>query len=228
MDKFVGNCPSNVSKDAKYTIRLEEKEHVVGLYYESADGELWYPSSVDHPELVEMVNKVKIKYSGSPGGAFYINEYRQVIVPVIGDEKDYYYAGEYEKPLEFEFEGKILSGDAKDLEGNPLQPGDEWVGPHPGIPYVLKAGGKDIYYRYWARKNVQKEERLSAYIGKEAEAVAMPIAHVIGLAGGRFYVNEFKQIFTPRSDDYGMKYVYVGKIDDMTKWFPKPSVTVSN
>jgi hypothetical protein len=125
---------------------------------------------------------------------FYINEYRQVIVPVIGDEKDYYYAGEYEKALEFEFEGKILSGDAKDLEGNPLQPGDEWVGPHPGIPYVLKAGGKDIYYRYWARKNVQKEERLSAYIGKEAEAVAMPIAHVIGLAGGRFYVNEFKQI----------------------------------
>ncbi len=94
--------------------------------------------------------------------------------------------------------------------------------------YVLKAGGKDIYYRYWARENAQKEERLSGHIGKEAEAVVVLIVQVIGYAGGRFYVNEFRQKFTPRSVEQGMKYIYVGKIDDLDKWFPKPSVSVNS
>ncbi len=65
--------------------------------------------------------------------SFYINEYKQVVVPAVGSE-DYFLAGEYRKPLRFEFEGKIISGEAVDLEGHPLSPGDTWVGPHPGIP----------------------------------------------------------------------------------------------
>ena len=93
--QFIGNCPSNVNKDAKYTVRLERGEYVVGIYYLSNDGELWYPSSANHPDLVEMVNNIKNHFAGSPGGAFYINEYKQVLVPVIGEEKDYYIAGEY-------------------------------------------------------------------------------------------------------------------------------------
>ena len=220
--RFLGNCPSNVNKDAKYTVRLEWGEYVVGIYYRSTEGELWYPSNVDHPDLVEMVNNIKTRFSGSPGGAFYINEYQQVLVPVIGEEKDYYLAGEYNQPLEFEFEGKILSGDAKDLDGKPINPGDVWVGPHPGIPYVLRAGGKDIYYKYWVRPRVEKEVHLSDCIGKEAEKVALEIARLKGAAGGRFYVNEFCQMFTPRTGDSGLNYIYLGKITDLRYWFPKP------
>ena len=59
MVRFNGNCPSNVNKDAKYTVKLEQGEYVVGIFYRSSDGELWYPTSGNHPELVEMVNKVK-------------------------------------------------------------------------------------------------------------------------------------------------------------------------
>lgn len=223
MENFVGNCPSNVSKDAKYKIRLENREHVVGLFYRSADGELWYPSSNAHPELVNMVNELKIAKAGAPGGAFYINEYGQVIVPVVGEDKDYYLAGEYTTPLEFEFEGKILSGDAKDLEGKPLKPGDRWVGPHPGIPYVLKAGGTDIYYRCWVRPRVEREVRLSDSLGTEAaKGVAATIADIRGRDGGRFYINEFRQMFTPKEGEAGLDYVYIGKVNDLSLWFPKP------
>src|SRR5437763_430811 len=78
----------------------------------------------------------------SPYGPFYINEYKQVIVPV-GDASDYYFAAPYEKPLIFEFEAKTVSGEARDFDGRHLQPGDTWVGPHAGIPYVLTAAGDD-------------------------------------------------------------------------------------
>jgi hypothetical protein len=225
--QFTGNCPSNVNKDAKYTVRLEKGEYVVGIYYVSSDGELWYPSSGDHPGLVEMVNDVKKYYSGSPGGAFYINEYKQVIVPVQGEESDYYFAGEYNNPLEFEFEGKKISGDAKDLDGKKIHPGDVWVGPHPGIPYVLKAGGKDIQYEYWVRPKVKKRVRLSDHVdNKTAEIIARDIAQIKGAAGGRFYVNEFCQMFAPKGSSGILEYVYIGKIEDLSNWFPKPEISI--
>ena len=224
---FIGNCPSNVNKDAKYTVRWEKGEHVVGIYYESSDGELWYPSSVDHPNLVDMVNDVKSHFSGSPGGAFYINEYNQVIVPVQGEESDYYFAGEYNHPLEFEFEGKLLSGDAKDLDGNKINQGDLWVGPHPGIPYVLKAGGKDIQYEYWVRPKVKKRVLLSDHVdSKTAEIIAREIGQIKGFAGGRFYINEFCQMFAPIGNSNKLEYVYIGKMEDLNNWFPKPDVSI--
>ncbi len=45
---------------------------------------------------------------------FYINEYKHVIVPV-GDEAQYYFAGTYDQPLHFEFEGKTISGEPVDF-----------------------------------------------------------------------------------------------------------------
>lgn len=218
---YRGNCPGNVSKDAKYSVKHEAGKYVIGIYYRTSDGEIWYPISEDHSELVEMVNEVKTHFTGSPGGAFYINEYRQVIVPCVGEDGNYYLAGEYHEDLVFEFEGKIISGNAVDWEGKPIQPGDSWPGPHPGIPYTLAAGGKDIYYKYRPRPRVEKEVRLSKVIGKEKAAiVAKTIASVKGSTGGRFYVNEFCQAFAPKNGDYGVDYVYVGKIS-LANWFNK-------
>lgn len=219
---FRGNCPGNVSKDAKYSVKHENGKYVIGIYYRTNDGEIWYPISEDHTGLVEMVNEVKTHFTGSPGGAFYINEYRQVIVPCVGEDGNYYLAGEYHEDLVFEFEGKIISGNAVDLDGKPIQPGDSWPGPHPGIPYTLAAGGKDIYFKYSPRPRVDKEVRLSKVIGGEKAAiVAKMIASVKGSSGGRFYVNEFCQVFAPRTGDYGLDYVYVGKIS-LDNWFDKP------
>ena len=224
---FTGNCPSNVSKDAKYSVRFDKREYVVGIYYESTDGELWYPTSDNHPDLVEMVNDVKMHFSGARGGIFYINEYKQVLVPTKGEEKAYYFAGEYKHPLEFEFEGNILSGDAKDLEGNRITPGDIWSGPHPGIPYVLKAGGKDIYYRYKVRPNVEKKVTLSEHLSsKTAEMIAWQIVEIKGAAGGRFYINEFCQMFAPVNKSSQLEYLYIGRIEDLKNWFPKPTIAI--
>lgn len=221
--EFVGNCPKNVAKETKYSVRFEKGDYVVGIHYQASDDEIWRPTSHEHPELVAMVNEIKLYFNGAPGGPFYINEFKQVIVPVA-NEADYYYAGEYHQPLVFEFDGQIISGEALDLDGNPLKMGDPWPGPHPGIRYVLAAGCKDIYYEYVPRPGVIKRVRLSRAIGVErAKKVAVEIGRVKGSSGGRFYVNEFCSAFAPKNTDYGIDYLFVQEID-LADWFPKPEV----
>lgn len=226
LTKFEGNCPRNVSKDAKYSVRRGSTDEkggglVVALVYEADNDERWHPSTDAHPDLVKMVNAVKTSAGQPPNGAFYINEYRQVIVPVAGSS-DYYFAGCYDRPLEFEFEGKHLSGAAKDLDGNPIASGDIWVGPRPGVPYKLCAGGNDIGYSVFPRRGVERRVRLSKEIGRDrAREAASSISRVKGHAGGRFYVNEYLNAFAPLSDDRDIRYVYCGKID-LNEWFRKP------
>jgi hypothetical protein len=219
---FSGNCPKNVSKDAKYGIKDNKKRGLaVGLTYCTADDERWHMTTEAHPELAEMVSDIKSTYGSSPYGPFYINEYKRVIVPV-GDSGQYYPAGIYATPLKFEFEGKTISGEPVDFDGRRLQPGDTWVGPHAGIPYVLAATGDDIYYRTWPRPNVEKRVKLS---GMRGQPVARQIAKMLfamkGAGGGRIYVNEFCAVFSPITDDDGLRYVYFGQID-LDSWFPDP------
>jgi hypothetical protein len=219
---FPGNCPKNVSKDAKYGIRNNKKGGLaIGLTYCTDDDERWHMTTQAHPELADMVSAVKAEYGSSPFGPFYINEYKQVIVPV-GDTGQYYRAGVYSTPLQFEFEGKTISGEPVDFNGKRLQPGDTWVGPHAGVPYVLTAAGDDIYYRTWPRPNVEKRVKLSA---KRGPAVALQIARLLyamkGAGGGRIYVNEFGAVFSPITEEDGLRYVYFGQID-LNSWFPDP------
>jgi hypothetical protein len=219
---FTGNCPKNVSRDAKYAVRSGADGPVVGLVYESANGEQWHPTTEDHPELVDMVNAVKLAIGGTAQGPFYINEYGQVIVPA-GPDGQYYYAGDYEGLVEFEFEGNVLSGRGVGLDGRPFEPGDEWTGPHPGIPYILEAGGADIRYESQPRPAVIKKVRLSDHVGKaDARAMAQRVHAVKGWQGGRFYVNEWGEIFAPVRRDGDLSYVYVGHLDLLSDpWFPK-------
>ena len=93
---FPGNCPRNVSKDAKYSVRGSDGR--IALIYETADGERWHMTTKAHLELADMVNDVKRTHGRAPNGPFYINEYKQVIVPV-GGEAQYYLAGTYGTPL---------------------------------------------------------------------------------------------------------------------------------
>ena len=219
---FEGNTPGNVSGDAKYSVRYDSGDHVVGMVYRTAFREEWRPVTSEHPKLVEMVNAVKLQATGQPGGAFYINEYQQVIVPVVG-ASDYYLAGEYGEPLEFEFEGHIISGDARSLDGESLQPGDSWEGPHPGIPYILKAGARDIYYEQEVRPRVFKKPHLSDYQSKATvRELCQFIARIKGYEGGRFYINEFQQLFAPYEGERGLEYFYIGKLPSLDDWFPKP------
>ena len=173
--------------------------------------------------MVERSQRNQDSFQWRPGGPFYINEYKQVLVPV-GEDAVYYYAGEYSASLTFEFEGQIISGEALDQDGKPLQPGAPWTGPHPGIPYVLTAGGKDVYYRYMVRPGVQKEIRLSKCIGvEEAKGIGQELSKHKGYHGGRFYVNEFANAFAPIQGEYGLENVFLKKID-LANWFPKPEI----
>jgi hypothetical protein len=120
------------------------------------------------------------------------------------------------------------------LDGAPLSPGDSWVGPRPGIPYVLAAGGKDIYFETPAvidtnppevRHYITRKVQLSKVLKDKAivaEAVR-PISSIRGHQGGRFYVNEHRAAFTPvdKGDGNGIDYVYCGQVD-LGIWFPEP------
>jgi hypothetical protein len=198
---FAGNCPKNVSKDAKYSIRTGRDGLVVALTYISANQERWFATTEDHPDLVDMVNKVKTEAGGAPNGPFYINEYGQVIVPV-GPSATYYLAGEYDMPLRFEFEGNSLSGE--------------------GIVYRLKSGRPDVYYRSYPRPGVETRPQLSTAVGREAaSAFADRIREAKGWEGGRFYINEWREIFAPVSNGDGLEYRYIGHLELSEPWFPK-------
>lgn len=221
MDNLVvygGNWPASVNKDAKYSIRYEEGKYVVGIVYFAQNREVWYPTTDAHNDLVEMINRIKTDVQGVPGGAFYINEYRHVIVPA-GNPVSYYFAGYYPKDLVFSFEGVELSGRPVKLDGKPLVPGDTWEGPHQGIRYKLAAGGKDVSYEKYVRPRVMKEITLSDAVGSElAKRTASKIGSIIGFTGGRFYINEYCQMFT------GMPYRYIGALENDDPWFPEPDV----
>ena len=221
---YRGNCPKSVSKDAKYVVRSNKGKAVVAVTYVATNEERWLATTEEHPDLVRIVNDIKVGEGGSPNGPFYINEHGQVIVPV-GQDATYYLADEeYDMPLRFEFEGNVISGEGIDLQGNPLVPEHIWSGPHPGIPYILEAGAGDIRYESNFRPNVTSRVKLSSHIKQEqAKSMAKRITAVKGWAGGRFYVNEWRQMFAPVSGASGLDYVYIGYLDGEDPWFPKSS-----
>jgi hypothetical protein len=220
---FTGNCPKSVSKEAKYAIRTRRGLPVVALVYATESGERLLATTQEHPDLVELVNAVKTRKGSAPNGPFYVNEYGQVLVPVVvGLDTIYYQADEYDLPLRFLFEGRVLSGEGLDLAGKPLVPGGIWVGPHPGIPYVLAAGQLDIYYVATVRPDVTRKVRLSTFVGAEAAAaLAGRIRGVKGWKGGRFYINEWREMFAPLNKGATNEFRYIGHLDLDDPWFPK-------
>ncbi len=213
---YEGNCSTSVNKDGKYSIRSDAGKYVVGMEYRTSDDERWYPTSNAHEGLVKMVNQVKNKKNGAPGGSFFINEYRQVIVPA-GDPVVYYLAGEYTEDQVFVFNDHLISGSPHNFNGVRLDPGDDWEGPHQGFRYKLKAGANDISYMKTIRPNVQEEVKLSRIVGGEqARQLARRIGEIMGQGGGRFYINEFRVFFT------GSPYKYIGDLKTEDPWFPKP------
>lgn len=238
---YRGVWPQNVSKLAKYAVRFVDGEWKVTVLYEAGEGLTYLAVEGESTAIVNQVNDVKKAFGEQPGGAFYVNEYRHVIVPVKGDGASgagshYYYAGQLATDLSFEFEGKPLTTKAVHRDRTALKTGESWVGPRPGIPYVLAAGGGDIYFETPAltdgdppaiRPMMTRKVLLSKVLGDKA-AVAQavrPVASIRGYQGGRFYVNEHGAMFTPvgAGDGNGLDYVYCGLIKPEA-WFPEPRV----
>jgi hypothetical protein len=213
---YPGNIPSNVGKDAKYSVVHGTSGMEVRLIYRIDRTERALLTTAKHPELVEMVNAVKVSTTQSPGGAFYINEFGHVLVPAASD--GCVYAGSYSRYLEFDHGGEVLS--PRPPAG--LVPGKEWPGPHVGILYKITADGRDI--RYEVRTSVsEKRYLLSAVAGPgAAAALAQRLSKYKGSGGGRIYINEAREFFAPVGE--GPRYIYLGSLAN-DAWFPKPAVS---
>jgi len=238
---YRGVWPQNVSKLAKYAVRFLDGDWKITVLYEAGAGLRYLAVEGGAADLASRINAVKTSVRDQLGGAFYVNEYRHVIVPVTGYGSSgvgshYYYAGRLDGDFTFEFEGQPLTTRPIHPNGEPLNAGERWVGPRPGIPYVLAAGAGDIYYETPAltdsdppevRPSMTRKVQLSkVLVDKALVAHALqPVAGVRGHQGGRFYVNEHRAIFTPveAGDGNGLDYVYCGKIDP-SAWFPEPNV----
>lgn len=238
---YRGVWPQNVSKLAKYAVRFLDGAWKITVLYEAGSGLRYLAVEGAGAELAQLVNGVKTALRDQPGGAFYVNEYKHVLVPVAdasrsGFGSHYYHAGRLDADLSFEFEGRPLTTRPVGPDGAPLNPGDGWVGPRPGIPYVLAAGGGDIYYESPAltdddpprvRPSTTRRVELSKVLGDRTAVgrAVRPVASVRGHQGGRFYVNEHGAMFSPvqAGDGDGLDYIYCGEID-RNAWFPEPPV----
>lgn len=215
---YPGYCPSNVSKDAKYSIKHGgDGGWAVHLIYTVNNRERELLTTNAHPTLVEMVNAAKREITGLEGGAFYINEYAHVVVPT---SEGHLYAGYYPKELRFEFEGSTIGPAAPDG----LQPGEDWPGPHPGVAYTLAAGGADVYFEKKKSPTRISKQMLSDEIGKRAAgALARRLSQVKGNEGGRVYINERCEFFAPVKAAGGWRFLYLGHLED-DAWFPGPDM----
>jgi len=238
---YRGVWPQNVSSLAKFVVRQMDGQWQVTVQYEAGEGLTFFGVEGSTSNLQRMINDVKTAVGESPGGPFYVNEYRHVIVPVrasgeSGTGSHYYFAGRLEDDLRFEFEKRPLTTRAVKPDGTPLSAGERWVGPRPGIPYKLAAGASDIYYETPAltdedpptvRPGMTRKVQLSRVLpDKSALSRALRgVAAVRGHSGGRFYVNEHGAMFSPVSagDGKGIDYICCGQIDK-TAWFPEPVV----
>ncbi|MFC4145753.1 hypothetical protein ACFO0M_05765 [Micromonospora mangrovi] len=207
-----------MNKDAKYSIVHSPKGGMeVRLVYRISAREKELLTNDRHERLVAMVNAVKEKINGVPGGAFYINEFHDVLVP--HPDGGSVYAGTYGDILEFDYDGQIVGP----VPPSDLEAGAAWPGPHAGIPYVLRAGGTDIKYDHVSGRRV-REVRLSDEVGTQpARLLARRLAAFKGDAGGRVYINEASHFFAPITTTTGTSYVYLGGIDD-DAWFAAPDV----
>ncbi len=65
---YPGNIPTNVNKDAKYSIVSGSDGYQVRLIVTLSAGVRELLTTDEHPELVEMVNEIKHQYNGAYGG----------------------------------------------------------------------------------------------------------------------------------------------------------------
>lgn len=145
---YRGLWPQSVSQLAKYSVRMVDREWKVTVRYDLGEGLMYLAVEGGETDIVDRVNQIKEAVAGQGGGAFYINEYHHLIVPITRDgTSHYFYGGRVNPNFTFEFEGRPLTSRPVARDGESLSPGDPWVGPRPGIPYVLAAGGNDIYFQ---------------------------------------------------------------------------------
>lgn len=212
---YRGYWPTVVAGDAKYHVKWDGR---VELQHWVTPTQMARLPAVGGEALGQLVNKVKHQ----PGGTFYLNEFGHVVVPIWDDaeqQRSCYYAGRWDHLLEFR---------AGDISVSPrpprgLLPGDQWFGPHVGIPYVLEASGLDIRYDspVPGQPFLINRVKLSRLTSRSlAERLARRLTQYRGPGGGRIYINEAGAFFAPMNGG-PTGFRYLGMLAD-DAWFPVP------
>lgn len=208
---YTGPRPAAAGREGKYSVVYDEDGSMVVRLIYPIDRTERALLTTRHDAIVEMVNLVKEQVNGVPGGVFYLNEYKQVLVPA-GD--NYYLAGRYDPFLTFDLDGQIISPQAP----SDLRPGDPWPGPRVGMTYTLAAGETDIYCEYERAPGRIVRQRLSDICTEEkAMFLAERIAETKGRDGGRIRINEAQEFFGPVLGHDAP--LYFGPLDGEC-WFP--------
>lgn len=201
--------PSVINKDAKYRVTADG---AIRLIFPIDRRERELLTTHAHPELVEKVAAVKAAHGEPPSGVFYLNEWRHLLVKAGGGT---WFAGRYERQLDFDLDGKSVST----MAPAGLEPGQPWKGPHVGVRYTLAASGDDVYCRRRVTATRERDEYLSDYVPSAVELVRQWAK--IRPGGGRLYINEARELFTP-AGAAGV-FTYVGRAP-LDRWFPEPQV----
>ncbi|GEM_PF-1064973 len=212
MYPYNGNTAKAIGKDARYTVKLN---NTIQLMYSVNSAERALLTTDGHSELVALVNEAK-QHGGATqfGGAFFINEYRHVLVPT--QSRDVLFAGIYTRDLEFTFGDSLISPVAR----SGTRPGEVWPGPHVGMKYVLTAGASDIRYET-TEDGITRRILLSQFHAKDELAELLAMFRVVKPGGGSIYVNEARECFAPVEGEQGYEKLYIGHLGSRP-WFPEP------
>lgn len=211
--RYTGLSPQRVTKDAKYSITSDGH---IKLEFQESQRVRWLLTTNEHPNLVDLVNQVKMELRQQGGGAFYINEYHDVLVP-DGQGGSCFWAGNYEETLVFSEGALVVGPDAPPG----LKPGDLWPGPHVGIPYVLNAGATDIRYEKIDGRRRETVLLSDFHSSGDVKALTQRIGRIKGTSGGRIFINERAEMFAPVGLAGDWSYLYLGGLDEDV-WFPPP------
>lgn len=198
--------PTSVNRDCKYRVTSAGEIRLIHVVGQREHALL---TTQEHPELVAMVRKVKAAHREQPSGVFYINEWRHVLVKAAAGT---WYAGIYDRLLEFDLDGAIISPKAPPG----LVPGEIWPGPRVGTRYTLAASCDDIYCKWAIDRRTERVEHLSDYID-DASSVARRLSQYKP-GGGRIHINEAREIFAPSASG---SLIYLGYAA-IHQWFPEP------
>lgn len=161
--------------------------------------------------MADAVNAIKREMAGQGGGSFVINEFGQVISPIMGS-RDRYLVGECEGT--FYFENSMNNNEKTSLNGSGLELGDEWGKPYIGMSYNL-----DQHDRICFRKE-DDDSRADVYPSEQDGKLIRKLRIVREDGYIRFIVNQFGVVLTKKEINGVWKGIYVGQIN-YDKWFSK-------
>lgn len=213
-DQWFGYAPATV-KSHKYSVKYHPKlgrRVACTVVDRKAFMELTLFSPEPHPEIEDHI---------PDGGPFFVNEWKQILKPVMGEDgyREVVYLGEF-PDLHFRFRFQGHDFDNAKVDG--LSPGDPWPHQEAGMQYAY-----DLTRGVISRELVRWEDfagvrQIEELSGPPEELMkAFQVARP-GRRSGRFYINEHGVVLLPRTEEEDDSPVYVGRVAvGRDSWFEK-------